>query len=76
MSGPLPAKDVAQLLEHWGPCDQGCGGAQGDCFAGNFSGGCSWGSCCQNVCGIDRCCCTVIWDELCAGVAWIVCADS
>jgi hypothetical protein len=52
-----------------------CGTSPNSCFAPTATGepGCSDGTCCGNVCNLDRFCCDVTWDNTCAGEAEGVC---
>ena len=46
---------------------------QGDCGTANDSPGCNDQACCVNVCEADDYCCTVVWDDYCAGLALDLC---
>jgi hypothetical protein len=56
-------------------CDD-CGDVfAGSCFQRNGTPSCNDLTCCQAVCQVDDFCCTVIWDELCASIAFATCGD-
>lgn len=45
----------------------------GSCFESGVAKGCDDVTCCTTVCGIDAFCCGVLWDELCAQLAFQNC---
>ncbi len=61
--------DLLALLNAWGACPGVCGAGAGECFAANTTPGCDHTECCKFVCGLDRFCCDVEWDQLCADQA-------
>ncbi len=50
-----------------------CVGAGGDCCVSRGSPGCNRRACCNAVCDIDRWCCEVAWDSVCAEEAHDLC---
>ncbi|MEE2972424.1 MAG: hypothetical protein VX672_04805, partial [Planctomycetota bacterium] len=55
-------------------CDSGlCDGGIGDCGSPQSGPGCGCDDCEALVCGIDPICCSVVWDEFCAGIAQSQC---
>ncbi len=50
-----------------------CSGATGDCYSANGTPGCEDAFCCEAVCTFDSDCCTIEWDDICAGGAIDVC---
>ena len=52
-----------------------CGPDSGDCCTegGNGSPGCDDEACCEQICEIDKWCCTVWWDDICADEAQDLC---
>lgn len=62
------AGETAALPAECPTCSSACGDpAAGDCCAANETPGCSDAVCCGAVCACDSFCCTVRWDEFCAG---------
>jgi hypothetical protein len=52
---------------------EGASGFCGDCLFANGTPGCEHAECESAVCAIDDFCCSVEWDELCAGIAITEC---
>jgi hypothetical protein len=50
-----------------------CGPGAGDCLTANGTPACEDVECCNAVCGIDRYCCDVEWDEFCTDEAQGLC---
>jgi hypothetical protein len=50
-----------------------CPGA-GSCCAPHDNPGCNNTSCCETVCGVDRFCCDVQWDDFCVEIARTDCS--
>lgn len=48
---------------------EACVDARGTCFAEHEAPGCTDQTCCNDVCSIDRICCTDTWDDVCTGFA-------
>ena len=47
----------------------------GSCFEPNDTPSCQDTACCELVCSIDSFCCAVVWDQICADEALVVCGN-
>ncbi len=80
---PQQARRIRCTLEHWRPllanpeqCDPLCGEfAAGSPFVSNGTPSCADAACCALVCAEDPYCCAVLWDQLCADIAFTTCGD-